>query len=264
MPRAILICLIVLPLQLLAAKADSVLTTEHMWLYGVGHSNVLDTYLSPLEYTGPTATILHRTERRARWGKGKVSVQGLYGGNLSVLSSPTQDADEWDGNFSAAFGWHYNWHPVPSLRLAAGAMLEGAIGFTYHLRNGNNPAQGRVGAQFLASGIAEYAFRIARRRLTSRLQLDLPLMGAMFSPNYGQSYYEIFSLGHYNRNVCLTHPFNAPSAHLLLTLQVPLGRRAVISAGYDCNIRQSHVNHLKHHHWSHRFVIGYVRRLSIH
>lgn len=264
MPRLLLTFLMVLPLQLLAAKADSVGTTEHQWLYGVGYTNALDTYLSPLEYTGPSFGLLHRTERCARWGKGRVSVQGLYGGNLSVLSSPTEDADEWDGNFSAAFGWHYNWHPVPALRLAAGAMLEGALGFTYNLRNGNNPAQGRVGMQLLASGIAEYAFRIGRRNLSSRLQMDFPLAGAMFSPNYGQSYYEIFSLGHYDHNICFTHPFNAPSAHVLFTLQVPMGRRAVLSVGYDADIRQSHVNHLKRHHWSHRFVIGYVRRISIH
>lgn len=248
----------------MAAETDSIGPTEHLWLYGVGHTNVLDTYLSPLEYTGPSLAFIHRTERRARWGGGKVTVQGLYSADMAVLSSPTDDADEWDGNFSAAFGWHYNWRPVPSLRLAAGAMLEGALGFTYNLRNGNNPAQGRLGMQLMASSIAEYAFRIRRQRFSSRLQVDFPLMGGMFSPNYGQSYYEIFSLGHYDHNVCLTHPFNAPSAHMLLTLQVPLGRRAMISAGYDCNIRQSHVNHLKHHHWSHRFVIGYVRRLSIH
>lgn len=264
MRKLLLLCILSLSWQLVAAKTDSISHTEHVWLYGMGYTNVLDTYLSPLEYTGASLSITHRTERQARWGKGKVTVQGLYTGNLAALSSPTDDADEWDGNFSAAFGWHYNWRPVPALRLAAGAMLEGALGFTYNLRNGNNPAQGRLGVQLLASGIAEYAFRICHRRLSSRLQVDLPVMGGMFSPNYGQSYYEIFSLGHYNRNVCLTHPFNAPSAHLLFTLQVPLGRRAVLSAGYDCNIRQSHVNHLKHHHWSHRFVIGYVRRLSIH
>ena len=106
MPRLLLTFLMVLPLQLLAAKADSVGTTEHQWLYGVGYTNALDTYLSPLEYTGPSFGLLHRTERCARWGKGRVSVQGLYGGNLSVLSSPTEDADEWDGNLTAAFGWH--------------------------------------------------------------------------------------------------------------------------------------------------------------
>ena len=112
--------------------------------------------------------------------------------------------------------------------------------------------------------MARYAFSLCGLPMKVRLQTDIPLLGVAFGPDYGQSYYEIFSLGHYDHNVCFTHPLNAPSAHVLFTLQVPMGRRAVLSVGYDGDIRQSHVNHLKRHHWSHRFVIGYVRRISIH
>lgn len=245
-----------------AVRPDSAACVEHVWLYGVGRANVLDTYLSPMEYTGTSLGFVRRTERLARWGRGRVTVQGLFTGNVAGLSSPTDDGKEWDGQFSASFGWLCNWRPHPSLRLAAGGLAGMSTGFTYNTRNGNNPAQGRLSAELAASGLADYAFRVAGRPFSARLQLDIPLLGGMFTPAYGQSYYEIFSLGHYDHNVRLTHPFNAPSFRMLLTLNVPLGR-ATLSAGYHCDVRQSDVNFLKRHIWNNQFVIGYVRYVRL-
>ena len=232
---------------------------KSVWLFGISKSNVLDTYLSPLEYAGPALSIFHSTERLARWGRRRVTVQAVYHAEGGYLQSPTDDGKVWDGRISAAGGWHYNWHPADGLRLALGGLAELSTGFTYNTRNGNNPAQGRLDATIAASAIAEYSFPLFRRRIEARAQLDVPLIGAKFTPNYGQSYYELFSLGHYDKNVRVVSPFNAPSARLLTTLTFPLlGAR--ISVGYLGDIRQHELNNLKYHSWNHAFVIGYVRR----
>lgn len=78
--------------------------SQKQWLWGVGHSNVLDTYLSPLEYTGPHFTLLHQSERKARWGRGSVTTHSLYAAHAAYLHSPTDDGKAWDGEFSAAGG----------------------------------------------------------------------------------------------------------------------------------------------------------------
>ena len=109
---------------------------------------------------------------------------------------------------------------------------------------------------------AVYRFLLMRKWFTARLQLDAPVVGAMFTPNYGQSYYEIFSLGHYDRNVRFTYPGNAPTLRGLLTLDVPVAT-AVVRLGYLADIRQSDVNHLKRHAWSHAFLVGCVKHFSI-
>lgn len=245
-----------------AAPCASSAPTEHQLLFGAGRVNVLDTYLSPLEYAGPVLGVVHRSERLARWGRGRVTVTGLVAGRAAYAHSPTDDGKAWDGELTAAFGWHRNWHPLPGLRLGVGGLAELSTGFTYNLRNGNNPAQGRLGTDVAISAIAAYDFSLRGRPFSARMQMDVPLTGAQFTPNYGQSYYEIFSLGHYDRNVRWTHPLNAPSARLLATLTVPLGR-ARLSLGYWADIRQSELNHLKRHAWSHQFVVGYVRRLRL-
>ncbi len=262
MKRLTALLLVLLPLAASATRPDTVRAVEHVWLYGVGTTNVLDTYLSPQEYSGPSIGALHRSQRQARWGKGRVSVVGLYSGHAAMLETAREQGREWDGAATGAFGWYYNWRPARGLRLAAGGLLEAELGFTYNTRNGNNPAQGRLGAALAASGVADYAFRLRRYPMAVRWQVDVPLVGAMFTPNYGQSYYEMFSLGHYDRNVRATHPLNAPSLRSLLTLNLAVGR-ATLSLGYLADIRQSEVSHLKRHHWSHRFVVGYVRHLQL-
>ncbi|MBQ7665019.1 MAG: DUF3316 domain-containing protein, partial [Bacteroidaceae bacterium] len=172
------------------------------------------------------------------------------------------DSKYLDGNARVAFALHNNWRIAPHLRLAAGPLAEISGGFTYNTRNGNNPAQGRFALLLAASGQAEYDFRVKRAVWTARAQLDIPVIGMMFSPNYGQSYYEIFSLGNYDHNICATTPFNAPSARLSALLEIPV-RKSRLTLGYEGNIRQSDANHLKRHFWGHYFVIGWSRKLKI-
>ncbi|EJX10233.1 hypothetical protein, secreted [gut metagenome] len=254
-----------IPLPVLAQEATEDTrqrTTAHQWLYGVGHNHVLDTYLSPLTYQGLSLILWHRSERTVRWNPKRITIQGSFGGDLSYLKTPVDNDKAWDGNFTAAVGWYYHWHPTRQLQLAAGGFANLGLGFTYLLKNSNNPAQARAHIDLGCSGIAEQQFRLWNRPFAARLQMDLPLIGAMFSPNFGQSYYEIFSLGHYDHNICLTHPFNAPTVRWEATLHCSIGK-ATVTAGYLGDILQSKVNNLKHHAWKHYFVIGYVRRLQL-
>ncbi len=247
------------------AQADSVARhrlTSHAWLFGVGKTNRLDTYLSPLEYTGPELHIVRETMRPTRWLCGRITTQSLVTGGVAYTHSPTDDGKAWSGQLDGRLGYHYNWTPVPGLRLMAGGQVGGGLGFQYNTRNGNNPAQARMDVALSASLLAIYKFRLGRLPLTARLQTDAPLVGAMFTPNYGQSYYELFSLGHYDHNVRFTHPGNAPSVSWLMTLDVPVAT-AVVRLGYWGDVRQSHVNHLKRHAWSQAFVVGWVKHFSI-
>lgn len=234
-------------------------TTLTEW--GVGRVSLLDTYLSPLTYTGTDFALNHHTERLAHWGKGHVIVKAQYGGHYAYAQSPTDDGKEMDAELTFSGGWYYNWHLTEHWRLAAGGLLELSGGFTYNTRNSNNPAQGRLGTALLASGMAEYYFSFFKKRATIRLQLDGQLMGAQFSPTYGQSYYEIFSLGHTGGIIHFTHPGNCPSARAQLHVMLPI-KRSCVSVGYQADIRQSELGGLKRHAWRNVLMIGYVRNLK--
>lgn len=236
--------------------------TTRSTMFGIGGTNRLETYLSPLEYTGPEVRFMRESIRMTRMWGGRVSTQQFYEGNFSYSKNPTKDSEYLSGDIDWRIGWHYNWTPLPALRLMAGLQTGLSCGFVYNTSNGNNPAQGKLSTNIAASGMAIYRFNWLRRRFSVRYQFDMPLAGLMFSPNYGQSYYEIFSLGHYDRNVCFTWPGNAPCFSQLLTVDVPIWS-GTLRLGYRCDIRQSHVNNLKSHTWSNLFMIGFVKHFRL-
>ncbi|MBR1732585.1 MAG: DUF3316 domain-containing protein [Alloprevotella sp.] len=234
--------------------------TEHRWLFGVwGRQNILDTYLSPLEYTGTTHGTLHRSERPAHWGRGVSTVMQM-GTTFAYDHSPTDDSKALDLQLAIGGGFTRSWRPATGLRIAAGGLLQGSGGFTYNISNGNNPVQARLALELVPTTLCEYDFRLLRHALRARIQMDLPLAGMMFSPRYGQSYYEIFGLGQRDRNIRLTTPFSAPSARLLATMDIPVGN-ATLTVGYHADVRQSKVNALKRHAWNNTIVLGFVRHV---
>ena len=234
--------------------------TTRQWLWGIGKGNILDTYLSPFSYTGTDISLLYRTERRAHWGKNKVSVKSLYNAHGCYAKSPTDDGKALDIEITASGGWHYNWY-CSSWRFALGGLLEASGGFTYNTRNGNNPAQARLGASILASAIVGYVFNFCKRKATASIEINAQMMGLQFAPTYGQSYYEIFSLGHTNGILHFTQPFNCPTEQILATITLPI-KKSQVTLGYVADIRQSKLGELKRHAWRNSLMIGYTRQFK--
>ena len=167
--------------------------TTRSTMFGIGGTNRLETYLSPLEYTGPEVRFMRESIRMTRMWGGRVSTQQFYEGNFSYSKNPTKDSEYLSGDIDWRIGWHYNWTPLPALRLMAGLQTGLSCGFVYNTSNGNNPAQGKLSTNIAASGMAIYRFNWLRRRFSVRYQFDLPLAALMFSPNYGQTYNEKFT-----------------------------------------------------------------------
>ena len=230
-------------------------------LFGVGYSNQLDTYLSPMEYSGFQLSFLVSREHMMRWADGNISFQSLVQGAFSRTRNPARTATAWGGRLAYDAGWHYHWRLTDRLSLKAGGLVGADLGFLYLSRNSNNPAQGRFGIDISASAGGSYRFMIRKLPVLVNYQADLPLMGCMFSPQFGQSYYDI-SQGSRDHNVCFSHPGNALCFRHLLTFDLEF-RRASLRFGYMGDIRQSHVNSIRMHDINHSFMIGYVRYLKV-
>lgn len=232
----------------------------HANILGIGRARQLDTYLSPMEYEGLQALFMHESLRMTRMAQRRISFQQRWLGGFSYTDTPSGNAQDYGGQLAWNGGWHYHWTPLPCLRLMAGGLLGAHLGVLYNTRNGNNPAQGRCAVNLSASVAAIYSLRLGRLPLRLRYQADLPLAGGMFSPHYGESYYEIGqkSSGH----VFFSHPGNALSLCQLFTVDIPVGRCA-LRAGYQSGIRQSHVCHIRVKEQNRCFLIGVVRHFSI-
>lgn len=231
-------------------------------LIGAGFSNVFDTYLSPIEYEGFDVRLLHESIRDTRLMDGRVSFQSLTQANFSYTENPSKTGSMYTGLVSWNCAFHYRFRINDRLQVLFGPMLDLNGGFIYNVRNSNNPAQGKAYGSVGASGMVVYKFRIARYPMTVRYQANLPLIGAMFSPEYGESYYEIFSLGNEGKHVSFTSLHNNPSLRQMLTLDFPI-RKVVMRVGYVCDLQQAKVNRLKTHIYSHDFMIGFVKHFYL-
>lgn len=231
----------------------------HSSVIGGGFANVLDTYLSPYNYKGPEIRIMRETMRMTKLWGGRVSNQSLIDLNCSYLDNAAGTAHEWAGGIRYSQSWHYNSDPIGKFYLLGGLSASGYAGVVYNTRNGNNPAQAKVDLCVDLSGMAMYKFRMFNRSAVLRYQLSIPFVGVAFSPNYGQSYYEIFTLGNYDKNAVFAYFGNMPSMRNMLTLDIPLGR-TTIRIGYVAQFNQALFNELRYHSYSHNFMIGFVKR----
>ncbi|WP_373835388.1 DUF3316 domain-containing protein, partial [Bacteroides heparinolyticus] len=167
-------------------------------MYGIGSANVFDTYLSPQEYKGIDFRVSRESMRMTRLMNGNVSQQTFFQADLGYTHNKAENNNTLSALANWNYGLHYNFPITSNFKLLAGGVADLNGGFVYNLRNGNNPAQARAYINLAASGMAVWKLRVANRPVTLRYQINLPLAGVMFMPNYGQSYYEIFTLGHWD------------------------------------------------------------------
>lgn len=243
--------------------ADSLQAHRYMTratLYGVGWTNALDTYLSPQEYKGIEFRLSRETMRMTRLGDGNISVQNFFQANIAYTHNRADNNNTFAGMLNWNYGLHYQFRITDNFKLLAGGLGDFNGGFVYNLRNTNNPASARAYINLDASGMAIWHTRIKKCPLVFRYQVNLPVVGVMFSPHYGQSYYEIFTLGHSSGVVQFTSLHNQPSVRQMVSVDFPI-RYTKIRLSYVCDLQQSHVNNIKTHNYSQVFMVGFVKDL---
>jgi len=230
-------------------------------MLGFGASEVLDTYLSPEKYSGPELRYISHTVRQRTGSPWRRYL--IHEGNVSTNEDRSGDGTTLAALYDFRYAVHRSWQLAGGrLQLEAGGMVNPGLGVLNNTRNTNNPAQMRLFLHAGLSGAATYRFQLFHKPWALRYEVMAPLVGVMFSPNYGQSYYEIFSLGDYDHNAVVTTPFSAPTLRHSLTADFNLwGVRWRV--GYLGDYQQAAVNNLKQHVYTHALVIGFVRHFQI-
>ena len=230
--------------------------------FGVTLLNNLDTYIINYNHSGLGVNYSFENFRDARTGNYRWKYQTLLNATVGYA---TQGSNL---QYAALIG--YNWsgyHPfkvAKGLTLLAGAQIQLEGGTLYNPAGGNNPAAAKMRTALAASGMAIYHFPVLRSEWIARYQIDIPLVGAMFAPEFGQSYYEIFGLGHARNVVAFTHPGNNPSWRHMLSLDIPLKAKrhsTTLRISYIADLYQSSINDINCHIYRNTFSIGFARTI---
>ena len=251
---------VVLAAVAVSTGADGQTAVTNSYMIGAGATAILDTYLSQEKFSGTGLTIMGTSERRKQGQQWTTLWEHEL--NFATTDDRSTTVSELQGDYTLLAGRLRTWQ-LPKLTLKAGFMGALNLGFIYNTSNSNNPAQGRLSLNIMPAIGGSYEFPLFGKTWTANYELQLPLLGLMFSPNYGQSYYEIFSRGNYDHNVVPTTFIAAPNFRQLITVGCRLSRRFTLRIGYLGNYQQANVNNLKSHIYSHRLMIGFVRSFTI-
>ena len=235
--------------------------TERRNMLMAGTANSLDTYL----YRG---TELRFTSQTVHNRPGRNWTYSLtHGLRLARETMRTNDGVRLEGGYDVSCSWQRKiinrtvgyWG---RLMVTAGAGVDATVGFRYNAQNSNNPAQAEAAVCFTPAMAADWRFFLVspksgrRRALGLRYEAAVPLVGMMFSPAFGQSYYEIFSRGNYDHNLCTIWVGNAPSLRQRLLFNFKLLKRRFF-IGYEGDYRQARVNDIKYHRYTNAAVLGW-------
>ena len=242
-------------------RSNKVITNTQM--LGIGTVNALDTYLSPEEYTG---TELRYVSHSVRENGSKLSRELIHQAQILSVHNRKENNNNLGGFYNFQYNWQYTvgtWSlGEGKLLLKAGGGVDTRLGFLYNMRNSNNPAQAYAQVNIAPNAVAAYRFRLRNLPFQLRYEVQVPLLGLTFSPNYGQSYYEIFTRDNYDHNLVATSPISTPSLRQLLTLDFTV-RHTTFRIGYLGDYQQAKINQLRQHVWSNLLVLGIVRKFSI-
>lgn len=239
--------------------------TERRNMLMAGTANSLDTYLSPLTYRGTELRFTSQTVHNRKERNWTYSL--THGLRLARETMRTNDGVRLEGGYDLSCSWQRKivnrtvgyWG---RLMVTAGAGVDATVGFRYNAQNSNNPAQAEAAVCFTPAMAADWRFFLVspksgrRRTLGLRYEAAVPLVGMMFSPAFGQSYYEIFSRGNYDHNLCTIWVGNAPSLRQRLLFNFKLLKRHFF-IGYEGDYRQARVNDIKYHRYTNAAVLGW-------
>jgi len=183
------------PRFLLSNKAISI---------GIGSQREHDSYLTPLLYNGSAFTLM--SERLKYFSLRSDEFSWYSEGNFQVglLENPAGTATMMPFALRYFLGSHYHIRPVPNMNILVGGMWNMDLGGRLLMRNQNNPYSLNWNTNLWISAMGYYHLHLWKRTFTFREHFSMPFVGFMFSPNYMQTYYEIFVLGHTDNTLKLT------------------------------------------------------------
>ncbi|MBQ9555510.1 MAG: DUF3316 domain-containing protein [Muribaculaceae bacterium] len=226
----------------------SVLTVE------AGYGSVHDSYLTPITYDGLD---LGLSLEHTHWVKsGRWLWQLGVGADYNYVENPAQNNDLHKLMGDLSFNMQRCWRGVitPRLNFSVGPMAQVRAGIVYDAVNSNNPVTVRAHVNAGAAGMAWWETRLGRKPVTLRYQLQLPVAGVFFAPEYDESYYEIY-LGNRRNLAHLGWWGNRLDMSHYLGADLRLGK-TILRLGYRTRLEHWTVNHLHVHDVTHAVVLG--------
>lgn len=224
------------------------------YMVEVGRASVLDTYLSPVRYKGVSLRLGYERMQAMKFNPDKWVMQLEAGIDYSPAKNPAENHTIHTLMLDAKWGMMHRWRVKPDLQLFGGGSTQLRGGALYAPANSNNVVSVKINWSLDLTGMAVYDRKIGRLPVTFRYQATLPVLGVFYSPEYGESYYEMY-VGNHSGLVHVGWVGNHFTMTNLLTTDMHFGN-TTLRVGYRGRVDTSWVNNLNTQIFSHCAVVG--------
>lgn len=219
-----------------------------------GSAHLADTYLTPLHYSGWHAGLSYEHLQAMKFSPRKWMMRLRLGLSFDRTQNPARNAAMMGAYVDASWGMLRKFSVIEHLTLAVGPELAVNAGCLYLSRNGNNPASAKAAVTLNAAALAAYRMNIGRLPVTFSFQPSLACLGAFFSPDYGQLYYQIY-LGERSGLAHCAWWGNYFAMDNRLGADLHLGA-TTLHLGYHNTLLSTKVNNLVANSFTHSFSLG--------
>jgi hypothetical protein len=108
------------------------------------------------------------------------------------------------------------------------------VGVKSIARNVNNPVNVDLATNINLSSLLRYDFTVFKLKFRLKYQIEIPVVGAMFVPTFGQSYYEMFEIGNLSNAVHFSALHNKRGINQDIQLEIPFNK-STIQLGFGGN-----------------------------
>lgn len=198
---------------------------------GISWVEINDPYLSSLQYSGIGFRVEMQEQRYLQPTDDRFSMVNRLTGLAAITTNPASTAQIETVAGAYALGIRYHYRPFEKWVILMGGNVEGEFGVRVNSRNVNNPVNLDIAGNLNATLGASYLLPTRRRTLKFDAQAEMPLVGVMFVPYPGLSYYELYLSKQLSEAIFLSSLHNRQGGKLALSVEVPF-RRSTLHAGW--------------------------------
>ena len=192
--------------------------------FSIPQLTINDAYLSPLEYKGIGVGFGRITDQYLSPQNTNFSFHSRQSGIMGFTTNPTSSAYMTYVAYNYGWGYYYHYRPMSGMQLLVGGVWDYELGYKSNSRNVNNSTNIDLSSSInLALGF-KYNIITPKRIMRVSMTIETPLVGYMFVPMGGMSYYEILVMGNFDNCSHLSHIFNRQGYKQTFAFEIPLKR----------------------------------------
>lgn len=221
-----------------------------------GSSHVVDTYLSPLHYSGWHMALGYDRMQAMKYDP-EHWVQQLIGRlSFGATKNPVRSATRWQAMIDVNWGMQRRFSLSQGLKVFVGGSSGIEAGAYYNSSNSNNPVAAKAAWIINAIGGLIYNTSFKQVPICLQYRIEYPLTGIFFSQQYDELYYEIF-LGNHSGLVHWAWPGNFSRLNNYLAADFRFSGLTV-RLGYRLRVFSSKVNNIVTRDISHMAIVGFT------